>query len=55
LHLMKADAVAEILGIPDTVTQAALLPVAYTIGTEFKPATRPPVESITSWNTWDVH
>ena len=55
LHLMKADAVADILGIPDTVTQAALLPVAYTIGTEFKPAARPPVETITSWNTWDVH
>jgi nitroreductase len=55
LHLMKADEVAEILGIPDTVTQAALLPVAYTIGTEFKPAARPPVETITSWNTWDAH
>lgn len=55
LHLMKATEVAEILCIPDTVTQAALLPVAYTIGTEFKPASRPPVETITSWNTWDAH
>jgi nitroreductase len=55
LHLMKAGEVAEILGIPDTFTQAALLPVAYTIGTDFKPASRPPVESITSWNTWGEH
>lgn len=52
LHLGKEREVAELLGIPDTVTQVALFPVAYTIGTDFKPATRPPVETITSWNTW---
>jgi nitroreductase len=52
LHLTKAREVAEILGIPDGVTQVALFPVAYTIGTDFKPAQRPPVEEITSWNTW---
>lgn len=55
LHLIKADEVARLLGIPDTVTQVALLPVAYTIGTEFKPARRPPVEGITSWDTWGTH
>ena len=55
LHLTKADEVAELLEIPDNVTQAALLPVAYTIGTDFKPAVRPPVENITSWNTWGAH
>ena len=55
LHLTKADKVAELLEIPDNVTQAALLPVAYTIGTDFKPAVRPPVEDITSWNTWGSH
>ena len=52
LHLAKDAEVADILGIPDGVTQAALLPVAYTIGIDFKPAVRPPVEDITSWNTW---
>jgi nitroreductase len=52
LHLSKEREVAEILGIPDGVTQVALFPVAYTIGTDFKPAQRPPVEEITSWNTW---
>ena len=30
----------------------ALFPVAYTIGTDFKPAQRPPIQEITSWNTW---
>ena len=55
LHLSKADEVAELLDIPDNVTQAALLPVAYTIGTDFKPASRPPIEKITSWNTWGAH
>lgn len=52
LHLFDADAVAEALGIPDNVTQVGLLPVAYTIGTDFKPAKRPPVENITYWDSW---
>jgi nitroreductase len=52
LHLFQEKAVAETLGIPDDVIQIALLPVAYTIGTDFKPAERPPVEQITYWNEW---
>ena len=40
LHLAKEREVAELLGIPDRVTQVALFPVAYTIGTDFKPAKR---------------
>lgn len=52
LHLgFEADA-AEILGIPENVVQTALLPVAYTLGTDFKRAARPPVSGITHWNTW---
>jgi nitroreductase len=51
-HLFGADKVAAALGIPDSVTQIALLPVAYTKGTEFKPAVRPPVELITYWDAW---
>ncbi|SOJ55505.1 5,6-dimethylbenzimidazole synthase [Mycobacterium simulans] len=53
MHLAKEQEVAEVLGIPATVTQAALFPVAYTIGANFRPATRPPVETITYWNTWE--
>jgi nitroreductase len=33
--------VRELLGIPEDVLQVAMLPVAYTVGTDFKVATRP--------------
>jgi len=52
LHLAYEREAGELLGIPDTVTQAALIPVAYTKGEEFKPAARRPVEEITYWNRW---
>ncbi len=52
LHLLHEKEAAEILGIPDDVLQVALLPVAYTKGTDFKRAERPPVANITHWNTW---
>jgi nitroreductase len=52
LHLFKEQEAAELLGVPDNMTQVALLPVAYTVGTDFKPAARPPVENITYWDTW---
>jgi nitroreductase len=51
-HLAHERETAELLGIPDDVTQAAMLPVAYTIGTDFAPAKRPPVERITYWDGW---
>lgn len=53
-HLKHEAETAELLGIPDGYTQAAMLPVAYTVGTDFKPAQRPPVEQITYWNAWDA-
>ena len=52
MHLAKEKEVAEVLGIPETVTQAALFPVAYTIGTDFRPATRPPADTVTYWDSW---
>jgi nitroreductase len=53
VHLAKEQEAAALLGIPfDEVTQVALLPVGYTVGTDFKPAARPPVESITYWDSW---
>jgi nitroreductase len=52
MHLAKEREVAELLGIPATVTQAALFPVAYTIGTDFRPASRPPAETVTFWDGW---
>jgi nitroreductase len=55
-HLAHERQAAELLGIPyDDVTQAALLPVAYTMGTDFRPAKRRPVEEITHWDTWPAN
>jgi nitroreductase len=52
LHLMYEKEIAKLLEIPDTVTQAVLLPVAYYKGTDFKPAKRVPSSDITHWNAW---
>lgn len=52
LHLRYEKEAAELLGIPDHMTQAALLPVGYTLGTDFKAAARPPVEEITYLDTY---
>jgi nitroreductase len=54
LHLEREREAAELLGIPTDVTQVALLPVAYTTRSDFKPATRPPVEDTVCWDTWDL-
>lgn len=53
LHLVYEREVAEVLGIPyEKYTQIALTPIAYTIGSDFKPAAREPLESITHWDHW---
>ena len=53
LHLAHEQAVAELLGIPyESFTQVALIPIAYTKGTDFKPAYRPPVESVMHIDQW---
>jgi nitroreductase len=44
MHLVKEQEMAELLEIPDGVTRAALFPVAYIIGSDFKPARRPSVK-----------
>ena len=41
---------AEVLGIDyDAMMQVALIPVAYTKGTDFKPAKRKPLETFVRW------
>ena len=52
LHLNYEREVGELLGIPETVTQAALLPVAYYTGEGFSVAPRRPIEEVTYWNSW---
>ena len=54
VHLLNEKAAADLLGIPDDVAQMGMIPVAYTIGDEFKPAQRPPVETITSFDQWSL-
>lgn len=44
---------AELLGIPyEKYSQAGLFPIAYTIGTDFKPAKRLPLDPIVHWEQW---
>jgi nitroreductase len=52
LHIMFEQEAAKLLGIPDAVTQTALLPVAYYTGGDFKPAKRLPARNQTHWNAW---
>jgi nitroreductase len=53
LHLQREREAADLLGIPYTrCAQAAMVPIAYTRGLEFKPGPRKPTASILHWNHW---
>ncbi|GHO64212.1 putative oxidoreductase [Ktedonobacter sp. SOSP1-52] len=53
LHLDFEQEAADVLGIPyEQIMQVALIPVAYTLGTIFKPAARKPLESVLHWDRW---
>ena len=52
LHLAYEKETAEVLGIPDDITQAALIPVAYFKGKDFRPAKRIPARDRTHWDSW---
>jgi nitroreductase len=52
-HLTYEREMADLLGIPfDNTVQVALTPIAYTIGTDFKPAPRADDTSFSHWNHW---
>jgi nitroreductase len=55
LHLFFEKDAAAILGIPETITQVALFPVAHYTGTDFKPAKRLPAASRVHWDAWGTH
>ncbi len=55
LHLGYEREAAELLGIPEHVSQVALVPVAYYTGDDFKPASRLPAEKVTYFNRWKQH
>jgi nitroreductase len=53
LHLAYEREAAAVLGIPyEKVMQVALIPVAHTIGTEFKPGPRMPMDQHVHWESW---
>jgi nitroreductase len=52
LHLGYEAEAAELLGIPNTVSQLALIPLAYYTGDDFKPGDRRAPEEITYYNSW---
>ena len=52
LHLAHERACNDILGIPDDVTTAALLPVGYFTGETFQKAKRVPASQLTYWESW---
>ena len=49
---MGADSAKAVLDLPDDVTQAVLLPVAYYKGDDFKPAGRMPLSDVLHYNGW---
>lgn len=52
VHLENEVKVAGLFGIPTNVTQVALLPVAYPIGTDFRPAERLPARDVIYRDKW---
>jgi len=52
LHLIREQEAAELLGLPDNVMQGALLPVAHTKGTDFKPGPRRDLSRVVHTDGW---
>lgn len=48
----RSAEIAEILGVPEGVTQTVMLPAAYTLGARLRPADRQPAREVTYWNSW---
>jgi nitroreductase len=52
LQLRHERDVAEVLGLPDDVRQGPMIPTAYSLGTDFKPAARRPLSEVLHRNRW---
>lgn len=52
LHLHHAATAGKLLGIPAEAIQITMLPVAYTVGTDFRPAARKPVREVAFLDRW---
>ena len=55
LHIGNEKAAAEVLGIPEDVTQAVMLTIGYFKGETFKPATRVPPKEQIHWDSWGAY
>ena len=52
-HLSFEREMADVLGLPfEQTVQVALTPIAYTIGTDFRPAARADGAAFSHWNRW---
>ena len=52
MHLGREVEVADLLGIPDGVHQAALIPTAFYTGQTFRPAPREPLDTVLHLDQW---
>ncbi|GAA1149235.1 nitroreductase family protein [Kribbella jejuensis] len=52
LHLTYEQEVQELLGLPEDIRQTVLIPTAYSIGTDFKPAPRQPLDDVLHIDGW---
>jgi nitroreductase len=53
-HLRREAEMARVLGIPESYTQVALIPVAHTVGGQFHPARREPLEEVMYLDRWQA-
>jgi nitroreductase len=52
LHLNYEREVGDLLGLPEEIRQTVLIPTAYSIGTDFKPAKRQPLDEVLHVDGW---
>jgi nitroreductase len=52
LHLTYEQEVADLLGLPADIRQAALIPTAFSVGTDFRPAPRAPLDTVLHLDRW---
>lgn len=52
LHLLLSEEADKVLGLPAGVMQVGLIPTAYTVGKDFRPAHRRPLEEIIHQDRW---
>lgn len=52
LHLDYELEIAALLGLPEDIRQGVLIPTAHTLGTDFRPAPRQPLEQVLHLDGW---